>query len=254
MSRRRYKIGKFPVYDKKFDREKSESFLNPRNVFFDIKFAFGSSPATASMVLEWEGETQGEHKGEYPAPDGWQKSKILIAQEALDAVDAKWKATKAQAKRCGRPIPKEMPADLVNERLKAEAVLDIRQEELDFLKKKLGEWETKETKQKASMILRYGPRGSAKGEPPREIDGQDVVQRDGKLVINCFESPYHNMELPDYFEKIVYPFNRRDSELQQRWAEMTQQERRDYLKQGGRAPNMGLTVPWEDLPPRPDGS
>jgi hypothetical protein len=57
------------------------------------------------------------------------------------------------------------------------------------------------------MVLKYGPQGTGKGEPLRELDGQTITLReDGVLFINDERSPYHLMSVLDYREYLIMPF------------------------------------------------
>jgi len=252
MSHRRYKVGLHPPYDKAFDNEKGKSpFLNPKN-FSDEKLQASHKDGLECLILEWEGNKNGDHKGQFYNPmwgGAWQNSRLLNAKEALAAIDVEFEDLKAATKRSGKRLsPDVMPPALIEKRLRCEAKLDIVMEEIDALRKELTKWQAKEKKIFDDNILKYGPQGAATGDPPREIDFQPVIQKDGDLVINCKESPYDQMKLPDYYEKVVYPF------LKARRAAVTAFYSLPPEQRGPNAPNpMGQTVERSALPARPEG-
>jgi hypothetical protein len=246
MGRRRYAVPTHPVYSREYDRLKGISpFLNPRGFNEDLLQA-SHKDGIQSLILEWEGNKEGEHKGQFWNPmwgGSWQTSRLLNARQALETVDEEWEDIQVGATRSGRPVPKAMPAQLGEKKLLSEARLDITLEELDALKKELTKWTSKEKQAQDDNILKYGPRGSAKGEPPREIDGQQVIQKDGELFIDCPKSPYNGMNLPDYFVKVVHPFLKSRKPI-------TEEEKKDLNnvpmgRHGGRA------IGFDKLPPRP---
>lgn len=252
MGRRRYKVGKFPAYDRLYDRRKGDSpFLNPRlaDQHPDLSFDFTQKEGVLRLILEYEGQPSGEHQGQYEDlvfDAGWRDSWIKRGQGVLAAVDREFDDIKARARRSGTPPPEEMPLALVEKKLRAEAVLDITMEELDSLKKR---WETRwaipARLAQDARILAHGPAGSAWGEPPKEIDFQPVITRDGELIINCPASPYHQMRLPDYFVHVVRPFLEIKRQLLQKWND------------SGRSPDVpcpiGCRFGPEFWPPRPEG-
>jgi len=209
MGHRRYPVPLHPIYSKEYDRLKGLSpFLNPRS-FSDEKLQASHKDGLESLILEWEGQRKGERPGQFYNQmwgGAWVNSRLLNAKETLAAIDQEWSDMQAQAERSGKRLPPDQPQELTDKRLRLEAKLDIVMEEIDALRKELVKYQVKEQKVADNNVLKYGPAGSATGDPPREIDFQPVVQKNGELFINCKSSPYDQMKLPDYYEKIVYPF------------------------------------------------
>jgi hypothetical protein len=209
MSRRRYKIGKHPQYDKRFDVLKGRSSIlgtvQRGNFDFTKSLLTASIHTLKSAIADYE-------------------KKIKRQEETVAAVEQDWRAS---LQRMGKPIPAEPPGDVLRQRMEAEAKLDILGEEKDWLEKELKKMEAKAKAEDDRKVLYYGPQGSGKGDPLREIDGQKVENRKGELVIADGRSPYDGMRIADYREKLVGP----------------------YLKNHDRT----RPVEKENLPPRPEG-
>ena len=225
MSRRRYKIGINPPYDQRFDRYKgSSAVLNPKRFQINlVQMQMVSKSGLQALIERYEG---------------------LIDREG-EELAAIGQDLKIAARRQGLLEPTELPKDVIIQRLKTEAKLDVLGEELDLLRKSLADIESREETVRADNVLKYGPRGHAKGDPPRMIDGQPVVEREGELVIICPASPYNEMRLEEYYTLVVSPF------LESRRPKpMTEEER----KTGHLRPTRWSTgvVSRESLPPRPE--
>lgn len=213
---RRYKIGINPQYDNHFDQLKSSSLvLNPRASMVNeitLEVSFGGA---SRILADWEG-------------------KLPVVTAALEGVAQEFENLKARARRSGRPVPQEEPPALLEKRLRAEALVDITGDEIAALRRLAEKQATAEATRKPDVALRHGPRGTALGDPIREIDGQVVVEREGELYISCPESIYDGLALPTYHSAVVLPFLR-----------ALRQER----KRAGRSPGGAASQFW---PPRPE--
>jgi len=231
MSRRRYKVGKFPDYDHRFDVVKGKSSILAGDSVNHFHMARPQILNSISSIKHYLGQTEALAK---------------TKEEDLTALISNWQI---DLQRAGRPIPAEPPAQVTNQRLTAEAELDILGEEIDWLKKEVAKREAAAKKIIDDKVLEYGPIGCGKGDPQSEIDGQQVIEKDGELVIDCKESPYDGMKLPDYFSMIVHPFLKARREAVAAFHCLPREQRGPHaLNPGWRRP-----VARENLPPRPVG-
>jgi hypothetical protein len=163
----------------------------------------------------------------------------------LESITAEFENQKVRARREGKTEPTEFPPDLAQTAAECQARADLLALELEFVRERLKEAEAREEKKKDEGLLRFGPIGSGKGDPLREIDFQPVkADADGVLIIDCPKSPYHEMRVVDYREKVCKPFVA--------WKRRPLSPEEKAL--GASAPPRGcFTISWEDLPPRPGG-
>jgi hypothetical protein len=143
-------------------------------------------------------------------------SKIPAAEAAIREIHADFKEYAQRRINMGHPEPKEMPEDM-KERLDREKVyLELYQLEAKRLEEILAEIESREKVKTVGRVLQGGPRGSSKMRNGvlSMIDGQPVVKaKSGMLEIDCPDSPYHQVKVPDYFEQIVKPWLLKNAEL-----------------------------------------
>lgn len=231
MSRRRYKVGKFPDYDHRFDVVKGKSSILGGDSVNHFHMARPQILNSIASIKHYLKQTEALSKKK---------------EESLAAITENWQNNLL---RSGRPIPAEPPEQITNERLRAEAELDILGEEIDWLKSAAAKREAKAKKIIDDKVLEYGPIGCGKGDPQSEIDGQQVIEKDGELVIDCSTSPYNGMKLPDYFSIIVHPFLKARKEAVAAFHSLPIEQRGPHsLNPGWRRP-----VARENLPPRPAG-
>lgn len=257
MSRRRHKIGKFPVYDAEYDLQKGASVIhNHRHDKGNVALAFWSESGVRDLLKQWEGTEDGL----YPDPGGPYHlvSHLKAAQDALAAVDSKFQNMIIAAQRSGRFPPETMPQELVIERLACEARLDVVQEEIDLLKKELARYANRKQEEDDHLILPYGPAGSTQGaDPPRSVDGQKIEWNEelGHFVICCKKSPYDGMKLPNYYVHIVRVWrdekNRLYREAHDKANDLESSEgaRKKWAEEAHRLVTGIKTPPW---PPRPE--
>lgn len=231
MSRRRYKVGLNPDYDHRFDVVKGKSSILGGDTVNKFNMARPQILNSIASIKHYLKQTEALSK---------------TKEESLTAITENWQNNLL---RSGRPIPAEPPAQVTNQRLRAEAELDIFLEEADWLKKELAKREAAAKKIVDDNVLFYGPIGSGKGDPQCEVDGQAVIEKDGELIIKCSTSPYDGMKLPDYFSLIVYPFLKAKREAVRAFHSLPPEQRGPHaLNPGGCRP-----VARENLPPRPEG-
>lgn len=193
---RRFKEGEHLMYDQVFNKAKRESAI----------FAPERTSISHSYIADWIRD-----KGGIEKLISERKDKLSHAQGKLDDIDLKFSDLKKRAINTGRREPKKMPADLFEERLKAEARFDVVAEEIAYLEKTLSEFVEVEQKQDDSAVLKYGPVGMSKVKNNQvcEIDGQAVGKHEsGLFMIDDGRSPYHGMLICDYLEHVVKPWIR----------------------------------------------
>jgi len=204
-SKRRYKIGIHSAYDDVFDQTRIISdILNSGNKPPDAYTTLWDMKNMECVVLELEGSPADEGKllkGEYFR----NKSKMLAVIPSLRlqliAVDEKFASLQKQRADEGFEPMEQMPVELEYEKLRDEARLDVRTEELEFIKQRIESYVEVEDTALTDMILAYGlkQRGKLEGGILVMIDGQRVTRTvEGILIINEPKSKYHGMAVSDY--------------------------------------------------------
>lgn len=195
MSRRRYRIGVYPEYDRMFDGFKVMSpILNPsRYQCNEAAMRMFGKGSLRSFIADYE------DKGGY----------ISRYEEEVEAIEEEFSNYQQEATNLGKSIADEMPKKMRRNWLEAQARLDIKLEELDRLRKVYEEIDVKDREAADRRVLYYGPIGVGRHDPLKEIDGQAVGQTEnGELVISDNRSPYNGMLVRDYREFVVKPFVR----------------------------------------------
>lgn len=245
MSRRRYKTLTHQEYDKKFDRLKAEShILNPQaHPMSETLLRLSDKASLQTLLMELQGDEGRD--GEYIAKGMYAKSKLLQASDAIVAVEEDFAALREIKRTTGQRIPDEMPPEMAGKMLKAEAVYDIVQEEIDKITKLLEEFDTAEKHKLDGAVLQHGPigAGTLKGGVLVEIDGQDVKPDSEDVLRICDErSPYNGMGVVGYREQVVMPWVRERNRQNE--------EQRKHAEEHG-IPISTLAPVRPPLPPRP---
>jgi hypothetical protein len=232
----RYEIGLHPQYDREYTRRKRASrILSPETFGDEAVLKLSNRAGLSELLLALVGvEEKGHpHNGCYFFGKQLVAGKLKLAREAVQSVEAEFKRVKQSAINKGLRPPSEMPKDLLDRLHRSEAVMDVVVEEEALVRKKLAVFIAREKAERDAMVLKYGPIGTGRGDPLREVDGQKVSQ-DGKgvLVVDDDRSPYRGMKVVDYREHVVKPFRR---------------QRRSGL----RAINKKSLPPWPSEVPRP---
>ncbi len=143
-------------------------------------------------------------------------AKIPNAEMEIRQIHENFESYKQRRINQGHREPKEMPEDMKEKLEKAKTYLNLYQLEAKRLEEILAEIESREKVKTVGRVLQGGPRGMSqmRGGVLSVIDGQPVVKgKSGMLEINCPDSPYHGMKVPDYFEIIVKPWLLENAEL-----------------------------------------
>jgi hypothetical protein len=258
VSHRRYKIGKFPAYDSMFDHAKGTSPVLNRGKAgtSTATLDLWSETGTRKLLAEYGGNTT---DGFFDDGRKVVNSRLKSAREDLVTVDDRFENMKTKAIRAGRYPIEKMPEAMVQEKLVLEAKIDIILEEIDWLTRELSKYEARRQKQDDHLILASGPRGTTMGsDPPRSVDGQKVRWDEalGHFLIDCPQSPFHGMRLPDYYVYICNPWRTAKramiNELQAIVdnLELSQAKRQRAGEEAARIRRAPDVPPW---PPKPEG-
>lgn len=207
---RRYKKGTFPAYDMEYNRLATRSqILNTDNERLDLKNAFASggiSECKSSLL-----QLVGNNDGKYKEGRAWYVALIPAAKSTLEEVYKDFKRWQKKQVSDGQSLkaPKEWPPAMLEERLKAEARLDVRRREKDLLEYKIEELKAKQGKlENNKPVLPNGPVCDFNVRyvgPHRQkelldsVDGQDIsYHKSGVPYINDERSPYHLMPVATY--------------------------------------------------------
>jgi hypothetical protein len=235
----RYQPGQHPEYDHYLAHYRAKSaVLKPGSYMNQQTWSMSDRAGLVGLVGEYNG-------------------KLINCLALVDGVDDVFEERKMQRRRSGQTEPTEMPPDLLATKFKFEAWADVIQEEIAHLKELLGHFIVREKKEVEDRVLFYGPVGASHGEPTVEIDGQPCrVDEDGYPRIACKKSPYDGMLVVDYREKVSRPWRQALREeaamAREKIADVTlpKAERDKYWSISQKA---GRPVPWDELPPRPEG-
>ncbi|RNC84465.1 MAG: hypothetical protein ED557_05650 [Balneola sp.] len=200
----RYVNGKYPNYDRTYNHLKENSVIfneelrSKRESHSAVMTGIGEC---RNALAEWEGNSQGY----YVVYDRRYEALLPIAKKGVLAVVNEFNIWRNQQVKNGYAIetPSTWPKDLLDRKLKAEALLDIRYAEIKALKDRIEALIQEKEKKKKQGILPNGPQGRTtqanENEPITAMDGQGVSYSDqGIPFINEESSPYHGMSVFHY--------------------------------------------------------
>lgn len=184
--KRRYPSGQNTIYDNTYNAMRVNSrVLNAGVREYDYKYAF-------SMSSKQEVQAQYYSIARDIA--------VMVREEK--SVQQAFQTYKAVRKEQGFPEPTELPSELQDKLSKIHAYMDIYKAELDYLRGVLQKFTDAATEKRKELMLRHGPRQSARLEHGLivEIDGQRVDRINGVRCIADPLSPYNGMPLSAYRE------------------------------------------------------
>ena len=241
-SKRRYPSGKYKIYDDALERRRvSSSILNAGSKRASINTVFFDKENCLQLQRCFLGtETKDGNKVFENNSGDLEIAYIPAAKLKLAELEQEFATINETRQKAGKAPLEEMPAELFEKRLKAEAILDVLQEELEFIQSLLAGFNQKKEIKLAQGVLKNGPTGTGrmKNGTLALIDGQPVKKLEsGLLVIACPSSPYHGMSVPDYRDTIIRPWLIRRAELQERLRVAASME-----EAAGRAGNMSFNA------------
>jgi len=192
---RRYKAGEIKAYDDVYNlRRVRSTVLNTGNRTIWNMHETSDLTGLKNTLHMYIGDDAGEIKGKNPP----EFAQIPALMQELKQCEAKFRQVQNQRLKNGQGKLSQWPKALAEQKYKFEALLDIAEAEADYLKKHIAEYEVKEQAEVDKNMLRHGLLCVAKGEPPREIDGQSTSFINDALVITDTRSPYQGMAVVDY--------------------------------------------------------
>jgi hypothetical protein len=152
------------------------------------------------------------------------------ADKHIHQIKADFKRLRQRKSNEGRRPPSEMPQQMKEEVLEAEARYDVILDEIREIEKRLVAYADEDKEKDDERMLYYGPQGfgQLRGGVLVEVDGQ-IVKPDQKGVLRICDprSPYDGLEAWRYDEEVVKP-----------WLQNCRDRNRHVRR--------------EDLPPHPD--
>jgi hypothetical protein len=198
-SQRRYKAGLNKIYDDAYDRLRLNSeLLNGGSMMPNIHTTFFDKEGLLGAKLELEGNEEGKYlrSGEY------RMASIPMVEDKLQTIEERFEIHKEQMREQGYRVSDSYPKQLNDERLLTEAKLDVLKEELDEINRRLETYIDKEEAKSAGMVLVHGLQcfGKLRDGKLESIDGQNVKNIVGVMVICDDRSPYNGLSVTDYRE------------------------------------------------------
>lgn len=227
-SKRRYKIGLHPVYDKRFDRFRINSqIINSGNTFPSVSMIIWDKGAIALELKKLQDEV------------------IPSIANRLRNIDNEFARYQKMRVAQGYSQPTQMTIENYENKMVLEAQYDVCLEEAEDLEKKLESYLQAEQREADTHMLEWGLNEVSKlhglqaSDPTmtdclKSIDGQKVeFTADGVLIINDEKSPYSGMAVSDYREMAKeWRANQRRKEMEK--FKLLQQS---YAEQGLVAPS-----------------
>jgi hypothetical protein len=263
MKRYNTKDAEYQIYTDNFIRYKMQSNILNSGDMPGMDTIFFDRENIKSELLT----RVGDENGKYLRGKRESTAFIPYLEIQLEAIEQKWKDYQKRKLNSGYPKPTEWPKELLNEKLKFQARLDVTQSEVDALTKKLKEFKDVEEQKTDNNVLEYGCighghfHGTRAADPDlintlKEIDGQTISQTgDGLLIINDSRSIYFGLSVADYRGKVCKQFIN----------EQRQRDREKLKKLQLKAREEGLPLPKQlvargpvkisksSLPPWPEG-
>lgn len=250
-------MGKFPVYDQTYD-----FLLNRSSILNDERRAndFHNSNALAG-ISECEGtliQLMGNPNidGMYLKNKAWYKALIPHAKDKLNQVGRKFKKWQNEQVELGHALQKPItwPRDLEKERLKGEALLDIRHLERKKVKQTIKDLKAQKESKRVKQVLPNGPLGNyaRPNQLITEADGQRVsYSEEGIPFIDEPTSPYHQMPIAHYrkmSKQWVRDMGITIDQLRQRRDEIFEKQKKQAIQIGEEPPLKKLVVTPSKIP------
>jgi hypothetical protein len=242
----------FKTYSDYFDKYLIEStILNDRNQRINIHTQFADLNGMKSTLYQ----LQGDEKGRYTNSWGEEVySFIRSAENQLSEIKIRFESYVNNRVAQGHAKPTQWPPELLKERLRLEAHIDVMNREAEWLRYAINNYKEKEAVKRSSKVLEYGPRGNGtlRNGQLCEIDGQLTAFKDDVLIISDPASPYNGMAVSDYRDHVVKPWT---ADRRKAMIEKEQQRAQDLLKKGKSDIEVHLSrrkIHPSSLPPWPE--
>lgn len=205
---RRYRVGRFSLYDETFElKEKRSPILSSTVREKDLRYsaALNDEEACKRTLTELVGNPEKDYH--YLEENSWKKALIPSAKNSLHQIHYEFDEWAKKQVRNGHALeePKNWPTNLLEKRLKAEAILDVYRKEKWLVEKTLKAYKQRDQKEREEKILKFGPQATGIKPPPQNsrrewlVDGQGVSRNSkGIPFIDEPSSPYHKMPLVYY--------------------------------------------------------
>ncbi|MEX1011066.1 MAG: hypothetical protein WDZ29_03310 [Balneolaceae bacterium] len=202
----RYKPGKNLVYDQAYQQAVDSSPIFNEKVRSNSIRDSGILHNLKSTLLELEGIESGDNQGKYRAPyNEWKTALIPLAKQEVAELHQRFKEWSTQQVKEGKALKpqKNWPPQLLELRLKREALLDVRRKEAHYIKNLIEQKKAEKEKSRKAKILELGPMGKFTKRPEKdgrltEIDGQKISYAGAVPFIDEPISPYYKMTVFDY--------------------------------------------------------
>jgi len=206
--KRRYKQGdpEYKQYTDFFDRYLLDStILNAGSKTIGVHTEFMDLPGIKGALAQIEGDENGRYKTHWGETFF---SSISLAQQKLGELKNTYKAVCDRKEAQGHKRPNQWPPELLVQRLRWEAKLDVLRREAEFLNDKIANYQQQKQVEHNKAVLVYGPRGngSLRNGVLAEIDGQETGYKDETLIIIDSASPFRGMAVSDYREHVSKPW------------------------------------------------
>jgi hypothetical protein len=196
MAKYRYlPIGSQPIYDNEYNlRMVQSNILNSGNQNFGAYSSLWDKKTTVFEILR----VGGDENGQYYRGTELTLAEIPNTERKLEILDNKFKNYQSDRSNQGYAVTEVWPIELLNEKLKTQAKLDVLQLELTQLKKHLSAFIEIENIESDKNILLYGLQGNGKLRNGylSELDGQKIISQDGLMIIA--NGIYKGMAVTDY--------------------------------------------------------
>lgn len=250
----RYSGNQYPVYHQTYSKLLNNSIiLNDGKRANDLNYS-----AALHGIGECKGtlaELVGSKDGYYLRNKNWYKALIPVAKQNLRDVYKEFNRWQTEQVQGGYSLekPTKWSQELLEKRLKAEALLDVRLTEKKAIELRIKQLKTLQEREQSKNILPNGTQGRIGYSDNRivEADRQRVSYTNGIPFIDEPTSPYHKMPIV-YYRRMCEQWKENvgitTEQLQKRRDEMYEADRKKAFKEGKEPPVVKLAVSGRSLP------
>ncbi|XWN36274.1 MAG: hypothetical protein ROO71_09960 [Balneola sp.] len=250
----RYPDNKYQLYHQIYKKLVNNSIiLNDKkraNDLYNSTALYGIGECEGTLL-----ELVGSRDGYYLRSNNWYKALIPIAKQTLKEVHKEFKRWQIEQVKKGYSLerPKEWQKELLEKRLKAEALYDVRLLEKKAIENRIKELKLKQEKERSKEILPNGTQGRIgySGNRIIEVDKQKVSYSNGIPFIDESQSPYNGMPIVyyrDMCEQWKIDVGITAEQLRKKRDEIYASDRKKAYKEGKEPPVVKLPVSGRSLP------